>query len=167
MHIFSVHLHWFFYIINQMESTSIRFVFLTYSTFLALLSFLLTHSVRRRVLNEFFTGYISKYYLYKCFTKKSVSNCFWFLASMNLKLRNMIFSKCVFGREIHLEQFKFKGLSFKPSGILHCCPDFLFFEIETSNFGYLLIFKCFRKIGQTWYKHFKRVPTHPFEFWVD
>ena len=23
---------------------------------------------------------------------------------------------------------------------LHCCPDFLFFEIETSNFGYLLIF---------------------------
>ncbi len=23
---------------------------------------------------------------------------------------------------------------------VHCCPDFLFFEIETSNFGYLLIF---------------------------
>ena len=41
-----------------MESTSIRFIFLTYSTFLALLSFLLTHSVRRRVLNKFFTGSI-------------------------------------------------------------------------------------------------------------
>ena len=23
---------------------------------------------------------------------------------------------------------------------LHCCPDFLFNELETSNFGYLLIF---------------------------
>ena len=23
---------------------------------------------------------------------------------------------------------------------LHCCPKFLFFELETSNFGYLLIF---------------------------
>ena len=40
---------------------------------------------------------------------------------------------------------------------LHCCPNFLFFEIETSNFGYLLIFKfsltvqSFRKIGQHLY----------------
>jgi hypothetical protein len=23
---------------------------------------------------------------------------------------------------------------------LHCCPEFLFFEIETSNFGYVLAY---------------------------
>ena len=37
---------------------------------------------------------------------------------------------------------------------LHCCAKFLFFELETSNFGYLLIFsipltvQSFSKIGQ-------------------
>ena len=37
------------------------------------------------------------------------------------------------------------------------CAKFLFFELETSNFGYLLIFwfpftvQSFRKIGQHWY----------------
>ena len=40
---------------------------------------------------------------------------------------------------------------------LHCCPDFLFIELDTSNFGYLLIFwfcwavQSLRKIGQHLY----------------
>ena len=38
-----------------------------------------------------------------------------------------------------------------------CCPNFLFFELETSNFSYLLIFwfpltvQSFINIGQHWY----------------
>ena len=40
---------------------------------------------------------------------------------------------------------------------LHCCTKSLFFELETSNCGYLLIFwfpltvQSFSKIGQPWY----------------
>ena len=51
-----------------------------------------------------------------------------------------------------------------------CCPDFLFLELETSNFGYLLIFwfpltvQSFRKIGQHWCNIFYKGP--PFDvFW--
>ena len=55
------------------------------------------------------------------------------------------------------EDFKFKKSIFQTFWKVHCCPDFLFFEIETSNFGYLLIFlfcltvQSFRKIGQHLY----------------
>ena len=50
-----------------------------------------------------------------------------------------------------------KGVSSKPSGNLIVVPNFYFFELETSNFGYLLIFKfsltvqSFRKIWQHLY----------------
>ena len=70
-----------------MESTSIRFIFLTYSTFLALLSFLLTHSVRRRVLNEFFTGSIKTLPVQIFFTRNPASIFFLISKWMNLKLR--------------------------------------------------------------------------------
>ena len=36
---------------------------------------------------------------------------------------------------------KNKGVFSKPSGKYILVPDFCFFELETSNFGYLLIFK--------------------------
>ena len=54
---------------------------------------------------------------------------------------------------------------------IHCCPDFLFLELETSNFGYLLIFwfpltvESFSKIIQHGYLTFYEGP--PFEFLVD
>ena len=51
-----------------------------------------------------------------------------------------------------------------------CCPDFLFLELETSNFGYLLIFwftvtvQSFRKIGHYWCNIFHK--GSPFDvFW--
>ena len=51
-----------------------------------------------------------------------------------------------------------------------CCPNFLFFKLETSNFSYLLIFwfpltvQSFRKIRQHWCNIFYKGP--PFDvFW--
>ena len=51
-----------------------------------------------------------------------------------------------------------------------CCAKFLFLELETSNFSYLLIFwfsftvQSFRKIGQRWCNIFSKGP--PFDvFW--
>ena len=53
---------------------------------------------------------------------------------------------------------------------VHCCPDFLFLKLETSNFGYLFIFwfpltvQSFSKVGQHWFKTFYKGP--PFDvFW--
>ena len=53
----------------------------------------------------------------------------------------------------------------------YCCPDFLFLELETSNFSYLLIFwfpltvQSFRKFGQHWCNIFFKGP--PFNvFWL-
>ena len=53
---------------------------------------------------------------------------------------------------------------------LHCCAKSLFFELETSNCGYLLIFwfpltvQSFSKIGQHWFKTIYKGP--PFDvFW--
>ena len=54
---------------------------------------------------------------------------------------------------------------------VYCCPDFLFLKVETSNFGYLLIFwfpltvQSFSKIGQHWHQTFYKGP--PFEFLVN
>ena len=61
-----------------------------------------------------------------------------------------------------------KGVSSKCSGNLIVSPDLCFFELETSNFGYLLIFsfcwavQSFSKIGQHWYYTFYKGP--PFDF---
>ena len=38
------------------------------------------------------------------------------------------------------EDFKFKRSIFQTFWRLHCCTKFVFIELETSNFGYLLIF---------------------------
>ena len=53
---------------------------------------------------------------------------------------------------------------------VHCCAKSLFFELETSNCGYLLIFwfpltvQSFSKIGQHWFKTIYKGP--PFDvFW--
>ena len=52
---------------------------------------------------------------------------------------------------------------------VHCCPDFSFLELETSNLGYLNIFlfslnvQSFSKIGQHWYLTFYNGP--PMNFW--
>ena len=66
---------------------------------------------------------------------------------------------------------KFERSIFQIFWRLHCCAKFLSFELETSNFGYLLIFSlCWtvpslRKIGQHLYYTFYKGP--PFEFWVN
>ena len=39
------------------------------------------------------------------------------------------------------EDLKFKRSIFQTFWRLHCCANFLFFELDTSNFGYLLIFR--------------------------
>ena len=39
--------------------------------------------------------------------------------------------------------FTLKGVSSKPSGKMIVVPNFCFFELEMSNFGYLLIFFIF------------------------
>ena len=51
-----------------------------------------------------------------------------------------------------------KGVSiFQTFWKIDSCPDFLFLELKTSNFGYLIIFlfplnvQTFSKIGQHWY----------------
>ena len=70
------------------------------------------------------------------------SSCFWLMYMIN-NLKRSIFQTF-----------------WKPD----CCPDFLFLELETSNFGYLLIFwfsltvQSFSKIGQHWYKTFYKGP---------
>ena len=45
-----------------------------------------------------------------------------------------------------------KGVFSKPSGIWkpYCCTKSLFFELETSNFGYLLILLNCAKFQQDW-----------------
>ena len=53
----------------------------------------------------------------------------------------------------------------------HCVTKSLFYELDTSNFGYLLFFwicwavLSFSKIGQHWYQTFYKGPS--FEFLVD
>ena len=64
----------------------------------------------------------------------------------------------------------FKRAIFQTFWKVHCCPDFLFLKLETSNFGYLFIFwfpltvQSFNRIGQHWFKTFYKGP--PFDvFW--
>ena len=51
----------------------------------------------------------------------------------------------------------------------HCCAKFLFFELETSNFDYLLFFnfvqlcKVLERLDNIYIRHFTRVP--PLNFW--
>ena len=78
---------------------------------------------------------------------------------------------------ISLEQFASVWIKLDQRSIfqtfwkVHCCAKFLFIELETSNFGYLLIFwfsltmQSFRKIGQHLYQTFYNGP--PFEFLVN
>ena len=55
------------------------------------------------------------------------------------------------------EDLTFKRSIFQTFRKVHCCTKSLFFELETSNFGYLLIFsfywavQSFSKTGQHWY----------------
>ena len=63
-----------------------------------------------------------------------------------------------------------KGVFSQTLWKVHCCAKFLFLELETSNFGYLLIFwfpltmQSFSKIGQHWFNTFYKGP--PFDvFW--
>ena len=66
--------------------------------------------------------------------------------------RQLLDLKCV--------AFVIKRAIFQTFWRLHCCPDFLFIELDTSNFGYLLIFwfcwteQSLRKIGQHLYYTF-------------
>ena len=80
----------------------------------------------------------------------------------------------IFSRAIHnwLWIFSlFKRSIFQIFWKLHCCTKSLFFELETSNCGYLLIFwfsltvQSFSKIRQHWYYAFYKGP--PFEFLVN
>ena len=54
----------------------------------------------------------------------------------------------------NMQKFFFKRSIFQIFWRVHCCAKFLSFELEISNFGYLLIFKfsltmqSFRKMGQ-------------------
>ena len=74
------------------------------------------------------------------------------LSYASWEMRNSVISKyhCIFRAlkykpliiilhtyvQIHLLKGVFSNYFWR----LHCCPKFLFFELETSNFGYLLIF---------------------------
>ena len=94
----------------------------------------------------------------------------WFFFQDNLYVR--LASRSVWRFWIHEKSmYGHKRCIFQIFWRLHCCAKFLSFELETSNFGYLIIFwfsltmQSFRKIGQHLYQTFYNGP--PFEFLVN
>ena len=107
-------------------------------------------------------------FLMHCFDVNVQSILWWIVSATVLALRLLSFMNWF--NMPSQAMFLLKVVFSKPSGYCIVAPIFFFFfELETLNFGYLLIFEfcltvqSFRKIEQHWYYTFLRVP--PLNFW--
>ena len=113
-----------------------------------------------------FESYCSKEFLGKIYEL----SCFWIL----FDILGYTF-RCWNGSDwyayIHMLVLLWKRSIFQIFWKPHCVTKSLFYELETSNFCYLLIFwicwavLSFSKIGHHWYQTFYKGPS--FEFLVD